>query len=146
MSEVTDSSSSPLLEFFPMETIPSLILVCQQSLTCQPLHSPLLPAIVHINTVLLSHKLTPSPWCIHNIPPWALHVKRRKVMPHCWTFFPLLSCISLTLSKPAPCFLVLAIFTVLDFCPVLVFQQVSHTYMTAEMQSAFPQNRLCNSS
>lgn len=42
-SEVTDSSSTSFLEFFPVETIPPLISVCQQSLTFQPLNSPLTP-------------------------------------------------------------------------------------------------------
>lgn len=56
LSEVTDSSSSSFQEFFPMETIPLLIPVCQQCLTCQPLNSLWLPTEVHVHAVTPLHQ------------------------------------------------------------------------------------------
>lgn len=41
-------------------------------------------------------------------------------------------------------FLSFLFFALAYFYSILLFQQVSHTYMTVEMYSAFPQYRLCN--
>lgn len=94
-----------------METIPSLIPVCQRSLTCQPLNSPRLSTIVHINAASLSllyinsHHVPIS----HNITPSSsiCHVEKNNAYPI--NFFPL----PLLILHPLPsytCFLVLSIF------------------------------------
>lgn len=106
LSKVTDSSSSSFLEFFPVETIPSLIPVCQQSLTCQPLNSPRLPTIVRINAVSLSLLYTQT----HTNPSLfslVCHKEKNNTYP-INSFFHSLSLFYFFLQ--CSCFLVLSIF------------------------------------